>query len=155
MHVSRVKMWICLVWVKKFTVLYSCLRSSTRLTMFGPAVSKERYGFSHSSSLDLNWEANKTHLHDITHGNNHVWCHLPSNRWHKTLRHDITITCWISIYYVVQVWWMLKTLDDLWWLKYPIMRYGGVFRSTNQKMFPQAKLITDLYPYQPKYLFFM
>ena len=35
--------------------------------------------------LDLNWETNKTHLREVTHGNNRVWHHLLSNQWHKTL----------------------------------------------------------------------
>ena len=51
---------------------------------FAPPVWQQLYLRSTAAKLNLNWEANKSLLHDIMHGNNCVELILLSNQWHKT-----------------------------------------------------------------------
>ena len=76
----------------KDSVLYSCLHSSTTMTKFNIAESWMAWQWVNNATdpatatqLNLNWEANKTHLHNVKYGNNPIWHHLLSNHWHKTL----------------------------------------------------------------------
>ena len=86
----------------KNSVLYSCLHSSTRMTKFNITESWMAWQCVNNATdpatatqLNLNWEVNKTHLHNIMYGNNRVWHHLLSNHWHKTL-----ISCLSGMYSV-------------------------------------------------------
>ena len=75
----------------KDSVLYSCLHSSTTMTKFNIAESWWAWQWVNNATdpatatqLNLNWEPNKTHLHNVTYANNRVRHHLFSNHWHKT-----------------------------------------------------------------------